>query len=252
TAGSEKRGITLQQLLTHTSGLSACGAAAGVERRDSAVQAILSCRMAYAPGEGHLEVADDYNLVAALVEISSGRSFEGYVRDRVLRPAGMARTGFWGDGGAAAVARPRVPAEPGTLPATVWHDGWRHLNWGLRGASGMYSTVGDLYRWLLALRDHTVLGDAAPELIAPRALVRREPDAAVYEAFGWENEIRADGRREARIAGWEPWAGASSAIWLLPSDAIIVLSNAGAVGDESWSRRVATGLRELLLARPGT
>ncbi|MBX6364504.1 MAG: beta-lactamase family protein [Gemmatimonadetes bacterium] len=248
TAGSEKRGITLEQLMTHTSGLGACDAAAGVERRDSAIQAILSCRMAYLPGEGHLEVTDDYTLLAALVEIASGRPYEGYVGDRLLRPARMTRTGFWGDDGARDVAAPGQTPAPGRLPRSVWRDGWLGPNWGLRGATGMYSTVGDLHRWLLALRDHTVLGDAAPELLASRLVVGHEGDATVYQAFGWEDDIYPGGRREARTGGWEPWAGASSTIWLLPADAIIVLSNAGAVGDESWGSHVARGVRAILLA----
>lgn len=47
------------------------------------------------PGDEFSYSNDGYNLLAAIIEISSGKSYEEYVQEAVLDPAGMSDTGFW-------------------------------------------------------------------------------------------------------------------------------------------------------------
>ncbi|HJS42402.1 MAG TPA: serine hydrolase [Gemmatimonadales bacterium] len=51
--------------------------------------------------------------------------------------------------------------------------------WGTRGAGGVWSTVGDMYRWVVAIEDGLVLRDAERRILfAPH-----KPPA--QEAYGW-------------------------------------------------------------------
>jgi CubicO group peptidase (beta-lactamase class C family) len=148
-APPDKSGITLHQLLTHTAGLAQNYAADGIVARDDAVAAILARPLARPPGEGFGYSNDGYNLIAAIVEVSSGLPYETYVRKRLLDPAGLAHTGFWGPG-----EHPEVAA---MLYGEARDSSDLRPNWGYRGATGMYSTSGDLYRWYVALDEGRVL-----------------------------------------------------------------------------------------------
>src|ERR1700731_1160897 len=71
-APESKRGITIFHLLTHTSGLRGHSAGAGIMRRDGAVNAILSLPLEYPPGTHYRYSDDDYQLLAAIIEVASG------------------------------------------------------------------------------------------------------------------------------------------------------------------------------------
>src|SRR5438105_9255966 len=90
------RAITIEQLLTHTSGIAATGTANGIGDREAAARAILSEPLQHAPGTAYHYEDEDYNLLAAIVEIAAGMSFEAFVERALLIPAGLAHTGFCG------------------------------------------------------------------------------------------------------------------------------------------------------------
>jgi CubicO group peptidase (beta-lactamase class C family) len=94
-APPDKRAITIHQLLTHTAGFPRAWAGADVADRDAAARAILARPLDRAPGTGFGYVDDDYELLAAIVEVASGTTWERYVERELLRPAGLAHTGFW-------------------------------------------------------------------------------------------------------------------------------------------------------------
>jgi hypothetical protein len=67
--------------------------------------------------------------------------------------------------------------------------------WGTIGAGGVWSTVGDIYRWLVAVMAHRLL----PE--AQRRVLLSPPPPPAQEAFGWHVETAPDGRQRISKGG---------------------------------------------------
>jgi CubicO group peptidase (beta-lactamase class C family) len=209
-----KQGITIHHLLTHTSGLPHRYAADGLTGRDEAVRTILAVPLKQRVGEGYSYSNDGYNLLAAIVEIASGTTFEEYLGKNLLAPAGLSHTGFWG------FEKPGMPVAPPKdldrargMRHTIWKDGKSQANWGYRGATGVFSTPADLHAWVAALRAGRVLSPESLGLLwAPHVLVRSEPDAEVYYGYGWAEERAGGTLLEVRHSGDEDWLGHNSLI----------------------------------------
>jgi hypothetical protein len=67
--------------------------------------------------------------------------------------------------------------------------------WGTRGAGGVWATVGDMYRWLVALEERRMLPEAQwRRLITP-------PHPPAEEAFGWHVDTTPEGRSRIQKGG---------------------------------------------------
>jgi CubicO group peptidase (beta-lactamase class C family) len=89
--------LTIAQLLTHTSGLGEADARAARQARTLAdlVPLFLAAPMQYEPGARWEYTQSGINLAARLVEITSGKSFDVFVQERILDPLGMRSTTFY-------------------------------------------------------------------------------------------------------------------------------------------------------------
>jgi len=171
----DKRGITLHNLLTHTSGIVQDG---GEDYdpvgRDEAVKRILALPMEFVPGENFGYSNSGYTLLAAIIEKVSGRTYEGFLHDSLFVPAGMITTGY------------RIPDWQSHVVAH-WYVGdkdnvtpleRRYPFWFLTGNGGILSTTADMYRW-----HESLLGD--------RILPQREKEKLFTPfreeyAYGWD------------------------------------------------------------------
>jgi CubicO group peptidase (beta-lactamase class C family) len=149
---SEKQSITVHHLLAHTSGLPHRYAADGVEDREKAVQAVLALPLGWKVGEGFHYSNDGYSLLAAIVEIASKRTFEDYLQAEIFKPIKLQSTGLWGYENEITIAPVANLKNTETIRPTIYKAGKSVANWGYRGASGMYSTTHDLYRWMQSLK----------------------------------------------------------------------------------------------------
>ena len=158
----DKKGITVSQLLDGQSGFADfVGPDGSVPTADTEVilhdyvpltkQQLLRSAFAsplqYAPGakEEYSNLA--YQLLAAIIEQASGRSYEEYVRERILLPAGMRSTGYvLPDYRSRIFAQQCKGNEAWGDPVTkgLWKNG---VSWNLIGAGGMMTTLDDLRRW---------------------------------------------------------------------------------------------------------
>lgn len=147
--------ITVHQLLTHTAGFPESSGFSS-QRATAAEQLRHAFRtgLDFAPGteSGYSNIG--YGVLAAVVEVVSGKPFEQYLRNEVFVPAGMTDTGIrsvaWDD---ARVARGMIDGQDeGRV------DGeWTGAPWGLLGAGGVQTTLWDMHRWSQGLRNHSVL-----------------------------------------------------------------------------------------------
>jgi len=95
----DKRTITLRHLLRHTSGISGKIGLPYSSRKTKEQLAtfVFSKPLVSQPGQKWAYCNVAYALLAAVVEIASGSSFEAYSKTQLFEPAGMTDTGFIGD-----------------------------------------------------------------------------------------------------------------------------------------------------------
>lgn len=181
----DKQAITLQHLLTHTSGLvPELGHDDDPVTRDELVADAMDSALRAEPGTAYDYSNLGYSLLAAVVETASGTGYEEFLAEHLLGPAGMTATGYvlpdW-DSLDVAVEYDEDGTAQGRPVERPWaEDGpW----WNLRGNGGLLSTATDMYRWHVALLGDEILdADAKSQLFEPR--VREEPDDTHY-AYGW-------------------------------------------------------------------
>jgi CubicO group peptidase (beta-lactamase class C family) len=143
--------ITIQQLLSHTSGLrdwgSVCGIAGWPRTTRTYTHAhvldIVSRQKSlnYPPGTAYSYTNSGYNLLAVLVSRVSGKSFADFTRESLFEPLGMTRTS-WRDDYTRIV--PDRAIGYSVAGSTV------SLNMpfeNVHGNGGLLTTVGDMLRW---------------------------------------------------------------------------------------------------------
>ncbi len=159
---ADKRGITIQQLLTHRAGLP-LGAGGGDQRaltKGDMLRDLNTLQLLSPPGTQERYSNLGYALLAAIIERVTGQPFERYVAEQILRPAGLHDTGSH----LAGFDRARIAHgyAPGNRDIGVIldlpHDETGHL-YQLRGNGGYLSTVSDMLRYYHALP--TLLRDEA-------------------------------------------------------------------------------------------
>jgi CubicO group peptidase (beta-lactamase class C family) len=172
----EKRGATIHHLAAHTSGLIVAGSSLAGDTREAFIRDVSQTPRESAPGERYRYTNAGYSLLAAIIEKASGQTFESYLRQNIFAPAGMRY----------AIFRDEVPPDDtlfargyvGT-PASLEPGPPNPYVWGTRGAGGVFTTLGDMYRWIVAVEDGAVLPPAQ------RALLFSSPPPPSREAFGW-------------------------------------------------------------------
>ncbi|WP_243056570.1 serine hydrolase [Nocardioides sp. SR21] len=176
----DKRAITVEQLLTHTSGLvGSLGGDYEPLSRDDLLREAFASELRSEPGSRYFYSNVGYSLLAAIIETASGEGYEQFLARHLFEPAGMTSTGYvlpdW-DAADVAVeydARGRTQGTP--LDHRWAADG---PYWNLRGNGGILSTARDMYRWSVALD-----GDGLRELFRPR--VREGAHADSWYGYGW-------------------------------------------------------------------
>lgn len=230
-APTDKRAITVRQLLAHLSGLDQTYAAEDTSNRDAAIDAILAKPVVDTPGKAFHYSNDNYELAAAIVEIASGVDYRNFVTKAFFRPLHMRRTGFSFTSGARGVLPAHDPT-PERLTKPMW------------GEAGVYSTTHDLLAWVQALRRYRVLSRASTDsLFAPVAPIHEGKTA-----LGWFLGRTARGTPTIFTRGNEDF-GPNALIYIYPDRDItaIVLTHAGdADDDHSWSRFVLAQIETAL------
>ncbi|HEY5060999.1 MAG TPA: serine hydrolase domain-containing protein [Gemmatimonadaceae bacterium] len=151
-APADKRNITLWQLVTFRAGFPQdVGTDFEPISRSELIDRAMKRPLDFAPGsrEGYSNTA--YSILAAVIEHTSGTSYDEYVRDHILAPLGMHDTGLvlpgfapdrlahgyrWGTDQGTMLSKPHAA------------DG---SYWNLRGNGGMLSTLDDMHTFYSAL-----------------------------------------------------------------------------------------------------
>jgi len=161
----DKRPITIEHLMTGQSGLPNFHHIPGVDAdydltwidRETALERILGQTLLFLPGKGNQHSHSSWGLLAAVVEIVSGKPYDEFLREQFFTPAGMDRTGLHQD--AARFKEEKVavgysPMKAGKINAPQY---WGPTSWLVMGSGGMVSNPGDLYKWIQAIRSEKLL-----------------------------------------------------------------------------------------------
>jgi CubicO group peptidase (beta-lactamase class C family) len=220
--------ITVDQLLTHTSGLQQDIAFADDPRNvpaivplvnadlisnDSLVKLIAQRPLRFAPGTSYGYSSDAYAVLGAIIEHVSGMPYWRALREMVLDRAGMTET-------TVALQPPIVPKRAyGYARTFSGYENAQHI--GISPAGGLISSARDLYRFDRALTTDALVHSSSKErLFAVRPVIT---------AYGWKTseEQRPNGsrRRILRTTGGLP--GFANLMVRIPSEdrVIILLSN---------------------------
>jgi CubicO group peptidase (beta-lactamase class C family) len=164
-------GITLHNLLTHTSGLPDDLATPGfpelehgVHTPQQVVRAIADKPLKFAPGTSAAYTNVEYVLLGLVIEVASGQSYAQFLQQHIFDPLRMKDTGYISDPSAVLNrAYGYSPSAGGVKRATETPDAASLL-----AAGAMYSTGADLAKWLIALHDGKLLKAASyAEMVTP-------------------------------------------------------------------------------------
>lgn len=251
--------ITLEHLLTHTSGLPAGNASSDYkEGITQSIKKINNLKLLAPPGERFTYSDIGFIMLGEIVQRTSGRLLDQFSRDEIFLPLGMKETGY----NPSETLKPRIAPtqkeKDGILRGVV-HDPRARLLNGIAGHAGLFSTVDDLALYcamILNPSNSKVLSHAS---IRTMTQARAVPNG--WRTFGWDCDTAFSSNRgelfpKGSTFGHTGFTGTS--IWFDPASqtAVIFLSNRvhpEGKGDATPVRnKVATIVASALDGKPPT
>jgi len=214
--------ITVNQLLTHTSGLPDYNnvpdffrlVQSGLLSQSDILKRISEYDLVFEPGTKFGYSNDGYTLLGAIIEKATGKPYDQVLQENILKPLKMNNSGY---------SRRNVVLEKRASGYRKRLSGYENpLYYVESPASGMYSTVNDLYLWEQALYTDALLSPKYKDLMWSISLYGN--------AYGWlvsEKPLTPNGEKllfvvsEGAIPGFFAWTSR------LPKDKhlIVLLTN---------------------------
>lgn len=230
--------VTIQHLLTHSSGLSDFHGAKYVCLETYLRQVhdyfplFVNEPLSFEPGARWQYSNAGFVLLGAIVEKVSGENYFEYVRNHIFKPAGMINTDYF------EADRDTPNLAMGYSNFVDLGDDYVQFRLGLRRntsrygtikgspAGGAFSTLEDLLHFSLALRGNKLLNAKLTDLMTSSKILARKYDAGqTFWGYGFELE-EIDGKRVIGHSGGD--LGTSSAVRWYPDSGnytVVVLSN---------------------------
>ena len=221
----DKKNITVHQLLTHSGGF---GHDIGESDFDHIPEKeyfrqLFDTDLMFTPGEKYEYSNSGYSILGRIIEIVSGKSYEGYLREELFEPAGMAQTGYllpkWSSDLVANEYLYNV-IDKGNHISKYQQDG--KIAWTLKANGGINSTQEDMYKWYLALKNNTVLNKSSMEKLTTPYILEYEGESSYY-AYGWAI-FQSD--RDTKVITHNGYNGINyyEFVWFPAEDALILFS----------------------------
>lgn len=232
------RGVTVRQLLHHTSGLPDYEAFVPdsqiAQVHDSDVPRLIAQANGprFAAGTKYDYSNTGYALLALVVERASGRRFADFLCERVFMPLGMTTTVAHEEGRSTVVER----AYGYTVAESAVERTDQSNTSAVLGDGGIYSNVNDLLKWERALTAHTLVSEAG-QALAWTAGSLSGGGSAGY-GFGWFVD---DDRGLTRLRHHGESRGFTNAILRYPERRLTVVVLTNRTGGAPWdmAQRIA-------------
>lgn len=188
--------ITIRQMLSHTSGMPDMDEAeydqlvyhseydeGALERY---VHALASYKMIAAPGERFAYSNIAYNILSYLIARISGKSFEEYMKEHILLPAGMSDSTFFFP----EIPRDRLAVPHLRTPTMIVNPVYPYHR-ADAAASFLHSTVTDMCHWAITCLEsgifdgQRILSQASYDLMWSPVVERENPPLYEHHGLGW-------------------------------------------------------------------
>lgn len=185
--------ITVHQLLTHTSGIAdpfeLGRRKPGVDYSTpkSNLPLFADAELTMKPGSHHSYSNGNYAVLAAIVEEISGMSFENYIEENILRPAGMKfgnPNEYKNLPRAIRYSHSAVNDPLALKPVSPVADSANDIQFEYSGYSNGYLTTEDVYKFMYSLREGKLLSKEMVELLTA-GKVNVEDGIPVKYAYGF-------------------------------------------------------------------
>ena len=181
--------ITIEHLLTHTSGLSALSETSdfrAAAAQDSPLVDVLDDWIKdlppdFAPGEKWAYSNWGYNLLGAIIEKASGMSYGAYLEQHLFKPAGLTQTAY---NDRRRIIPMRVTGYDQINDQVVNVAPVRYRVFLPGGAATLVSSVDDLARWNAALDGGRVLSAASMSRMFTSS--RLKDGSETHYGYGWD------------------------------------------------------------------
>jgi beta-glucosidase-like glycosyl hydrolase/CubicO group peptidase (beta-lactamase class C family) len=225
--GGAKDKVTVENLLTHSSGLEAWAPLyKEVHGKDDFLRKVVAMDLAYEPGTKSVYSDLGFFLLGEVLERVAGEPLDAFVTRRVFEPLGMTSTMFCPSKDLVSCIPPTErDAWRGRLVQGEVHDENAYAVGGVAPHSGLFSTAPDLARFAQMLlnggvfENHRIVSRATVERFTRRADV---PDSA--RAYGWGTpsaNSSAGDLLSSRAFGHTGFTGTS--MWIDPERNLFVI-----------------------------
>ena len=212
------KGITIKELLLHTSGMpeelfdsGSPGFEHGTHTPEEVVRAATQKPLTAPPGTRTAYNNAEYVLLGLIIERASGQDYASFLKQHIFVPLGMLDTGV---GWLPSVIPRRASGYTAVGPDSQEADAFNGN--ALGGAGGMYSTGDDLARWLIALH--------GGRLLKPESY--KEMTTADADGFGYGLSVSTQyGLQDIGHAGDVPGFHVSTEYFPARKSGIVVLTN---------------------------
>jgi len=233
--GQPKKNITLNQLLTHVSGLPQySGDDYKLRDRDDFDAWLSKVKLDFVPGDHFSYSNPGYSVLARIIEITSKLDYETYLRTALWEPAGLGNIGYTGllENSVEAVGYGLI-GRFGTPREKRWlEDG---PSWNLRGNGGLLMSSETLFKWVNAVANNEILPAQWTEKLLTRYVLKNQK-RGIWYGFGWDISDRAWGEQVSHTGGnlvffaYVEWHRDSNCLFTLTNSAFKQVDMGAVVG----------------------
>ncbi|WP_250432456.1 serine hydrolase [Hanstruepera flava] len=188
---SNKKDITIHQLLTHTSGIS--NRTGGFRYHEASKEQFLKeffeSELQSTPGTTYQYANANYIMLTVILELVSGQTYNTFLQEYLFEPAQMTSTGYKSITFNTELLAHGYYYNRDDETWTDWGTTQQHLpyndnHWYSIGKGDIHSTIEDLYKWHNALINNAVLTSKTRE-IQETAYVAENNNMTSYYGYGW-------------------------------------------------------------------
>ncbi|WP_347923663.1 serine hydrolase domain-containing protein [Pontimicrobium sp. SW4] len=187
----DKRDISIHQLLTHTSGISnrTGGFRYNEASKEQFLKDFFESELQSKPGTKYQYANANYIILTAIIESVSGQTYGSFLNDYLFVPSQMKSTGYKSiNFGTERLAHGyyynRNDEQWADWGTTQQHLPYNDKHWYSIGKGDIHSTIEDLYKWHIALKNNVVLASET-RLVQETPYVAENDKMTSFYGYGW-------------------------------------------------------------------